>query len=192
MKTLTWDVDDVLNDLTREWFQRGWLPQHPGCKMSYDDLVENPPHRLLSVPQETYLDSLDAFRKAHGSALQPDATTLAWFTQHGGRFRHRALTAMPLHLAEISAGWVMRHFGNWIRSFNIVPSPRAQTPCVDYGRSKAEFLQWLGPSDMVIDDNPSILAEVSQRGIPVLLWPRPWNGHSSNAAQVLGILTALQ
>ena len=31
MKTIAWDVDDVLNDCMRTWFERTWLPAHPGC-----------------------------------------------------------------------------------------------------------------------------------------------------------------
>lgn len=188
MKTLIWDVDDVLNDLTRDWFQRWWLPQHPHCKLAYDEIRENPPQRILSIPLETYLDSLDAFRREHGSSLKPDAALLAWFQKNGHRFRHMALTSVPLDFADISAAWVMKHFGYWIRSFNVVPSPRAKTPHPHYDRSKAEFLVWLGASGMMIHDNPATIAGVGRHSIPTLLWPRPWNDNSLTIAEALETL----
>ncbi|MGO8697367.1 MAG: hypothetical protein ACLQVY_06585 [Limisphaerales bacterium] len=191
MKTLTWDVDDVLNDQMRDWLQRWWLPQHPQCKVAYEEIKENPPQRVLSIPLQTYLDSLDAFRQELGASLRPNAAVLAWFQQHGPRFRHMALTTTPLHFADISAAWVMKHFGNWIRSFNVVPSPRATISHVHYDGTKAEFLDWLGPSDMMIDDNPATIAEMGQHSISTLLWPQPWNGSSMAPAEALETLARL-
>jgi hypothetical protein len=191
MKTLTWDVDDVLNDLMRDWLRLWWLPQHPQCKLAYDEIRENPPERILCVPRETYLESLDAFRREHGPSLMPNAALLAWFQSHGHRFRHMALTTVPLHFADVSAAWVMKHFGNWIRSFNVVPSPRADAPHVQYDRSKAEFLDWLGTPDMMIDDNPKTIAEVGRSCIGTLLWPQPWNDSRLTPAQALEALARM-
>lgn len=175
MKTLTWDVDDVLNHLMRDWLEIAWLPDHPECTVTYAQIRENPPERILGVSQETYLNSLDDFRQARGHALKPDPTVLAWFRNHGHRFRHMALTRVPLRFAPTSAAWIMKHFGNWIRSFNVVPSPRVDAPHIEYDASKAEFLDWLGGSDMMIDDSPKTIEEVGRHSVPTLLWPQPWN-----------------
>jgi hypothetical protein len=191
MKTLTWDVDDVLNDLMRDWFQLWWLPRHPRCKLAYAQIRENPPQRIFSIPAQEYLDSLDAFRQEHGPSLKPNADLLAWFQNHGHRFRHMALTTVPLEFADVSAAWVMKHFGNWIRSFNVVPSPRAKTAHIDYDRNKADFLDWLGPSDLMIDDKPGTIAEIARHSRPALLWPQPWNDQSLTPAQALDSLARL-
>jgi hypothetical protein len=116
---------------------------------------------------------------------------LAWFKDHGDNFRHMALTTTPLPHADISAAWVMRHFGNWIRSFNVVPSPRANAPHVQYDTTKAEFLDWLGHSDMMIDDKPKTIADIQKRSTPTLLWPQPWNDNRQTPAEALETLSRL-
>ena len=42
MKTIVWDVDDVLNCLTKEWFENYWLKKNPDCKISYSQINKNP------------------------------------------------------------------------------------------------------------------------------------------------------
>jgi len=192
MKTLVWDVDDVLNNLMRDWFEQGWLPRHPLCKLAYREIRENPPHRILCVQLEEYLDSLDAFRREHLASLAPNPALMVWFQCHGHRFRHAALTKVPLQYADLSAAWVMKHFGNWIRSFNVVPSLRAKNPHIDYDRSKAEFLGWLGACDMMIDDNPENISAVERRSIATLLWPQPWNNSSVTPGSALESLARLE
>ena len=59
LKTIAWDVDDVLNNLMRAWFEEKWLIDHPECNLLYEGLTENPPHRLLETNVDNYLKSLD-------------------------------------------------------------------------------------------------------------------------------------
>jgi hypothetical protein len=191
MKTLTWDVDDVLNDLMRNWLEQWWLPKHPECKVAYQEIRENPPEQILSISRQTYLDSLDDFRSERGASLIPNAALVAWFQSHGHRFRHMALTTVPLQFADLSAAWVMKYFGNWIRSFNVVPSPREKAPHVRYDQNKADFLGWLGSSNMMIDDNATTIAEIGKRSIQTLLWPQPWNDSPLKPAEALATLSRL-
>ena len=87
MLTLVWDVDDVLNDLMRAWFEQGWKREHAACGLEYDDLRENPPHLALGASREQYLASMDAFRKTQaGINLTPNPELLVWFSEHGGMF----------------------------------------------------------------------------------------------------------
>jgi hypothetical protein len=86
----------------------------------------------------------------------------------------------------------MRNFGNWIRSFNVLPSPRADVSHIQYDTTKADFLDWLGTSDMVIDDNPKTIAEVGRRSVPTLLWPQPWNDNRVRPAEALETLVRLE
>ena len=62
MKTIAWDVDDVLNDLMLMWFRQRWIIEHDDCKLKYEELTENPPHRLLGISVYEYLQSLDDYR----------------------------------------------------------------------------------------------------------------------------------
>lgn len=190
MQTIVWDVDDVLNDLTRAWFEGAWHPAHPERELRYEDLTENPPHRVLGVELDPYLVSLDAFRLSEeGRNLEPAGDLLTWFRQHGAAFRHVALTATPRICAPHVAAWVMRHFGDWIRSFHFVPSPRAQQPVPLYDQGKGEFLRWFGRADVFVDDNPAQIEEAENMGIHAVLMPRPWNKGRQNVCEALNGLT---
>jgi hypothetical protein len=177
MLTIAWDVDDTLNDLMYIWFEEWWRSKHPDCRLSYEDLTENPPHRLLGITKTDYQDSLDTFRlSGHYSRLLPNPAVLRWFEEHGHRYRHIVLTAVPRVAASISASWVMTHFGAWIRTFHFVPTPRSSDSIPAYESSKAEYLKWLGLADVFIDDNPGSVREVRSLGIRSYLTSRPWNG----------------
>lgn len=175
MITLVWDVDDVLNDLTRRWFEDAWRPAHPGVPVAYQDLSRQPPSALLGVSDVEYLASLDDFRARCYAQLEPEADVLAWFAARGAGFRHVALTATPIRHAPVVAAWVMRHFGPWIRAFAVLPSPRPDEHLPVYDHSKGDVLSWLGVADVFIDDNPANIAAAAARGIRTILAPRPWN-----------------
>jgi hypothetical protein len=176
MITIVWDVDDVLNELMRDWLEDAWLPQHPECELIYEDLRQNPPLDQLGVSRAEYLASLDAFREKYGADLRPNLEVLRWFQEHGHKYNHAVLTAVPLKHAGISSSWVFRHFGRWIQSFNIVPSPRPDEPPGIRIRKKGEFLASWGKTNLFIDDAPTNVVDVQSSGIPCLLYPRPWNG----------------
>ncbi|MBN2124208.1 MAG: hypothetical protein JW821_07940, partial [Deltaproteobacteria bacterium] len=104
MKTIIWDIDDVLNDMMRTWFEDRWFPSHPGCTLVYDGITENPPHALLGVTLSEYLSSLDEFRLSREAGeMAPVPEVMDWFRTHGERFRHMALTAAPLLASSVSA-----------------------------------------------------------------------------------------
>jgi hypothetical protein len=189
MQTIIWDVDDVLNDLTREWFMAQWLPEHSGCAVRFEELTRNPPHALLGTTEQDYLTSLDSFRLSDaGRDLPPNREVLAWFEQEGARFRHVALTATPLMNAQHAASWVLRYFGRWIRTFAFVPSPRPGDPPSAYDRSKKEFLAWWGRADILIDDSPSHTAAAAQLGIRTFLVSQPWSRGGEPMGDILEAL----
>src|SRR5258708_13968189 len=122
MRTIVWDVDDVLNNLTEFWLA-GWRGTHPEAILDYPSISKNPPHDLLSISFETYLESLDRIRssvEAH-EKLTANPLIKEWLSRHGHRYRHMALTARPGHAAGPAAAWVLRHFGAWIRSVAFGP-----------------------------------------------------------------------
>jgi hypothetical protein len=193
MKTIAWDVDDVLNECMRTWFEQTWLPAHPGCTATYQQIVENPPSRILGCTTTEYLDSLDEFRQTEAARqMQPIPQVMQWFTQYGSRFRHVAISAVPLSAAHLSAAWVIRHFGLWIRAFHFIPSPREANPTPVYDRSKGEALRQWGTIDAFIDDNPDNLASAERFGIRTFCFPRPWNRGTSSLPQILDDLTTLE
>jgi len=192
VKTIIWDVDDVLNDLMRTWFERWWIPSHLGCPITYDQISKNPPHELLGVSKSEYLASLDEFRLSElAREMMPLPEILAWFYQKGDHFRHIALTATSLRTAPVSAAWVMRHFGRWIRSFHLVPSMRQGEKIPVYDQSKEEFLRWWGKGDILVDDNPLNIDVAEVLGIQTVLIPRPWNQSRLTLGEVLCVLTRL-
>lgn len=191
MPTFVWDIDDVLNGLMRDWLAEEWLPSHPSCKLTYSDLVENPPHRVLGVPREEYLASLDCFRvSAKAAAMQPNPAILAWFRLHGARHRHLALTARPLGSTPHAAEWLFRHFGGYVRCFGVVPS-RLEDGLPQYDQGKDAFLEWFGKADYLIDDSPANIAAARNLGVRGVLYPQPWNRSSVTVDEALSQLTAL-
>lgn len=192
MPTIVWDVDDVLNTLMRSWFEECWLTLHPECLLRYEDLVENPPHRLLGVNLGEYLSSLDEFRLSGGfQQLEPVGEILEWFDKFGGGFRHIALTATPMVAAPISAAWVMRHFGQWIRCFSFVPSKRKGEYTPQYDNTKGEFLSWWNKADILMDDNLANFEAAKLVGIQSILMPQPWNNSKLTIAESLELLVSL-
>jgi hypothetical protein len=191
MLTIVWDVDDVLNDLMRQWFECEWLTRHPDCALGYEDLKLNPPHSILGVETRVYLESLDRFRAAPGaSLLNPNAEVLSWFRENGAGCRHIALTARPLSSAPDVAGWVMRHFSRWIRCFGVLPSrPDSEAPI--YDRTKADFLRWIKAGDVLIDDTPENRTYAEAAGIRTLAFPQPWSGSQQTVSELLRELTLL-
>ena len=176
MVTIVWDRDDVLNDLMRNWLEQWWIPTHPGCRVAYEKLKENPPHRILGVSREEYLLSLDQFRLSkYGEAMRPLPEMIAWFNKYGDNFSHIVLSATPLDTAPVSASWTFSHFGSWVRSFHVIPAVRDERPIAEYERDKGFYLKWLGKGDVLVDDSPTNLEAARRHDIAGVLIPRPWN-----------------
>lgn len=187
MKTIAWDVDDTLNDVTRLWLERWFLPRNKGCSLSYRGMTANPPHILLGVSHAAYLRSFDEFRLSGiYSTMKPRREVLAWFKKNGARYRHIAVTAVPLKAAHESASWVYRHFGRWIRTFHIVPSPRKGEKLPIYDSTKADFMHYLGGCAYFLDDAPANIMAARRTVGRCLTVPAPWNKEPGGMAELLG------
>lgn len=189
MKVVIWDVDDVLNDLMGEWLKRSWRKMNPNCSLEYPMLTRNPPHELLGVPKGQYLDSLDAFRQNHFMDLKPLPEMQDWFHSYGHKARHIAVTSVPLKASHLSASWVFSHFGRWIRSFHVVPSPRPGDLSETGNPTKAEFIYAFSKADLVVEDNPETITSLRQKGINTLTVPRPWNRSAETVGDTLAKLS---
>lgn len=183
MITIAWDVDDVLNNLTEAWLSA--QPFSPG----YNTLTCNPPLSHLNISLDDFRDALDRFRAAHFADLPPNAEILAWFQQYGHRAHHIALSAVPRKFATISAAWTFTYFGDWIRSYNFIPSPRTPDTHPTYDDSKGRFLSRCGKVDILVEDNQSNAIAATELGITVCLYPQPWN--MARALSVPTFLTQL-
>ena len=188
MRTIVWDIDDVLNDLMRAWFLEAWKPAHPQCTAAFEDLRENPPHRILGVERSEYLASLDDFRMSErGRDLTANPAILGWLAKYGRQHRHVALTARPLNTAPYASEWLFRHFGAYFRCFGVVPSrPEPATPV--YDNHKGDFLNWMGGADLFVDDSEENVALAEGLGIRAMLYPQPWNRSSVSVPELLNSL----
>ena len=193
MITIAWDIDDVLNELMRFWFNKKWLIEYPKCSLKYDEIKENLPHKLLGVSKEKYLTSLDEFRLSmQYRNMQPVLEVKKWFLQNGEFFRHIAITAVPIHAAYVSAEWVLRHFGIWIRTFHFVPSVRKGLRMPQYDKSKKDFLRWFGKVGIFIDDNEANIQDCINLGIKSILFPQPWNRSKLTISETLEMLKGIE
>ncbi|MBA4388989.1 MAG: hypothetical protein C0404_13490 [Verrucomicrobia bacterium] len=174
------------------WLENSWVPEHPGATITYDALKANPPHELLGVDRETYLSSLDAFRlSGRYDRMEPNRVVLEWFQAHGAGSRHVALTRAPMAAAHISAAWVMKHFGVWIRTFHLIPSPRRRQELPVYDGNKGEYLAHIGGADLLIDDAMDNAGSALESGVKTLLFPRPWNTSRMSVNQLLDEITRI-
>jgi hypothetical protein len=186
MITIAWDVDDVLNNLTEAWLTEN----HP--EAAYEALVTNPPLEPLRLERGDYLASLDRFRATRFDALLPNAEVLAWFREHGHRARHVALSAVPRRFAPVSAEWTLTHFGDWIRTFSFIPSPRPDDAFPPYDPEKGAFLARTDFADALVDDNEKNILDARRLGLADLLFPQPWNSaRDTPARDLLNSLTLL-
>jgi hypothetical protein len=186
MKTIVWDIDDVLNDLTKQWLEKNWLPARPGCTLKYEDITKNPPHHLLGVSMEEYLESLDNFRLSScASAMIPDAYLITWFRKKGSGFRHIALTARPRKTVSPALDWMLRYFGEWFQTFSFVPAERPGETPGHPDHDKAGFLSWLGKADYFVDDNHENVKSAQHLGIAAFLVSCPWNSGGLTLGDIL-------
>jgi len=190
MLTLAWDVDDVLNGLMRTWFKEWWRPRHPECMLDCEDIRENPPQQLLGVELDEYLQSLDDFRlSGRYEKMRPNSNVLEWFKKYGSSFRHIAVTSVPRVAAPVSALWVIRYFGDWIRTFHFTPSFRPGDTSTTFESTKANYLKWVNQVDIFIDDNEKNIHEVNSLGIRCFLVSQPWNFGGMKIEETLKSLT---
>lgn len=190
MLTVAWDVDDVLSETMRTWFEAWWTSKNGDYRLDYEDIRENPPHEILGIERATYLQSLDAFRLSEVfQKMPPNSAVYQWFKQYGKYYRHMALTAVPRAAAAASAAWAVRNFGDWIHTFHFVPSARPGDIPTTYESTKAGYLKWLNRIDIFIDDNEKDIQEVSSLGIRCFLVSQPWNSGGMKIEEVLESLT---
>ncbi len=186
MKTIVWDIDDVLNNFTREWLESCWLPAHPGSRLTYDDLTENPPHQLLGIGRNDYLQSLDQFRLSpRAKAMVPDRYLIDWFRKNGLQYRHIALTARPRKTVNPAFEWVIRHFGEWFQTLSFIPTDRPGEPLAHPDRDKSDFLLWLGKADYFIDDSPGNIAAAKKLNMKAFLVSHPWSREGQALKDIL-------
>ena len=172
--TIFWDVDDVLNDLMREWMV--YYCYANGIRMDYERLTANPPNKLLGISIHDFRKSLDDFRLSEPfSKMQPVPLVYKWFTNNASRTRNIALTATSISTAASSSAWVFKNYSTWIRTFHVVPSPRKNEALPEYARDKIEAMSELSHNGILIDDNEDNIKKAVLAGYTGLLFPRPWN-----------------
>jgi len=186
MKTIIWDVDDVLNDLMYSWFKECWRVYDPNSNLNYHDLIQNPPHEILEITLNEYKLSLDNYRNSEkGRNLKPNEQIINWLRKDGAKFRHIALTARPKQTIPFLAEWIFHHFGDWIRTLSFVPSYRENEKLPVYDKTKTDFLNWLNKADYFIDDSEENINEAKKIGITSFLFPQPWNNGKLTVKQIL-------
>lgn len=187
MKTIIWDVDDVLNDLMYSWFKEYRRVYDPNSNLSYHDLIQNPPHEILGITLNEYKLSLDNYRNSeNGRNLKPNEQIINWLRKDGAKFRHIALTARPKQTIPFLAEWILHHFGDWIRTLSFIPSYREDEKLPVYDKTKTDFIIWLGKVDYFIDDSEENTKAAEEIGITSFLFPQPWNNGKLAVKKILG------
>jgi hypothetical protein len=190
---ILWDVDDVLNQLMKEWLESWHQQEGIGrSHVSFDQLTDNPPHNQIGISLQEYHRSLDEFRNSLAARdLIPNKQVLHWFNQHGRDHVHIALTARPTLTMPNQAAWIYNHFGRWIQSVVAVAPARKYVDSQQHAvfQTKAAYAKWLGKPSVLIDDNQENIASVKGICPFALLFPQPWNASRQKADEVLSQLT---
>jgi len=190
---ILWDVDDVLNQLMREWLHFWHLKNKLASRpVEVSQILENPPSRVLGIPLEQYLQSLDEFRNSSlGRRMTPHPEVFNWFQEFGHKFVHIALTARPSETMPNQASWVYENFGRWIHSVVSVSPSRSELACqrLQIFASKASFIQWLDKPAILIDDTEDNIQEAEQYCVRTFLFPQPWNSSNQTTEDVLDELS---
>ncbi len=190
MLTIAWDVDDVLNNLAYEWLN--YFCKKYNKKISYEDLVINPPCEIIGVSREEYSASLDEFRLSEAALnMEPDKNILCWMEKSGNKFHHIALSATSAQTARNGAYWVMKNFYKYIHSYNIVPSYRANDKVLRPFQNKGEFIESLKFVDVLVDDNEHNIKDAVSAGAQGFLVKRPWNKGGLEIPEILEKLERL-
>lgn len=169
---ILWDIDDVLNDLTRICAEKVLPLRHAGVR--WQDFRHNPPLDELHCSREEYVAQLDHCRENFTQEMMPQPEVLEFFQTNGNKFRSIALSAAPMTMAPLSAEWVLRYFGKWIQTVVFVPSPRPGYEMESAMFSnKAEAVEMLG--GVLVDDAPGNIEPVRHAGGRALAFPAPWN-----------------
>lgn len=179
---IAWDVDDVLNNFMQAWLS--WVKVfYPEKRFpSYQRLTQNPPCELCNMTREEYLKSLDEFRENYYNTpvIMPNPKVLVWFEKfgfevNGKRLFHICITAIPLKFAGLSADWVFKNFGKWIRGFFSVPSEREEDESFPILREKSGVFKHFKKVDIFIDDREENVEKGKKFAKKSLLFPAPWN-----------------
>ena len=190
MLTIAWDVDDVLNNLTEQWLCNYCKTKN--IKIKYENIIENPPHNILNITFDEYIDSLDSFRLSDKALnMLPNSKILNWFEQYGYLFNNIVITSTSAKTSQNSAFWVMKHFYKWIHSFNVVPSYRIDDNVVRINKTKKDFLKKFGNVDIFIDDNEENIEGAKELNIKTFLVSKPWNKNGLEIENILMKLTEI-
>ena len=175
MKHICFDIDDCLNFLTYNWLN--YYKLYNECDIECEQLVENPPHKILEISKKEYLEFLNEFRFDSYENLIPNIEILNWFEKCGDKAYFSVLTSVPRKYASISAEWVLRYFGNWIQSINFIYSKRENDNSIRYFSNKGEWINWFGKVDFFIDDSEKNLQEATMLNPDLICYcPKcPWN-----------------
>ena len=183
----------MLNQLMREWlsfWQRN--KQFDPKSIGTSQLINNPPHRVLGISLEQYLQDLDEFRKSsRGRQLTPHPRVMKWFQEFGHESVHIALTARPSETMANQSAWIYKYFGRWIHSVVSVDPCRSGS---EHQRqpefsSKASFIKWLDKPSILIDDSEDNIRDAREHCLRTFLFPQPWNSSNQTTEDVLDELS---
>jgi hypothetical protein len=175
---IVWDIDSVLNNFEEEWFLYYKSINHEKYKnLFFNDIVDNPPHNILGITKEEYLESLNYFRKYCMHTVKPNMSVLDWLNVYGSKINSSVLTSALYPSLEESAYWLFSNYKRYIRSYTVIPSYINKENAIIYDETKLDFLKKTRNVDIFIDDNEKTINSVKEflPHIKVFCPKQPWN-----------------
>lgn len=179
MLNICFDCDDVLNSLMQNYLDWMYMTdEYKGPKISYEQIVQNPPHDILGISELKYRQTLHKFRFMMYHTLQPNQEILNWFYQYGEKAHFSVLTSAFRDCIPITTKWIFENFSQWVRTFAFVPSKVSNDDInIIYDNNKADWLV-RNHVDIFIDDSLKNIFQVKARSdnkIDCYLVKQPWN-----------------
>lgn len=183
MKTICWDVDNVLNNLIEEWliyYKYVNLGKYDHIK--FNQLLHYNLYNSLNITEKEFIESLDYFTINYYKTLKPNKVILNWFTLYGHLTHNIVLTAFPLRYIEISAQWVLKYYGQWIRSYAFTPLEIREDTII-YDKTKSDYINRMGNIDIFIEDSEKNI--LNSQATNNLILKRPWNNSEMDEIRLL-------
>jgi uncharacterized HAD superfamily protein len=164
--TIVWDIDETLNSYILELLF--YIRLCTGNSLKFEDIKHYNLTKSLPLSDKECWYYIDQFKFiGKYDKLKPNEKIYEWFLKYGHKANHIALTASSLRTAHISASWLFKNFGQWIRGFHVIPSDRAEKVII-YDKKKADWLK-RNKTDVYIEDCEKNYKAAKRLGINCLL-----------------------
>lgn len=163
------DVDEVLGDNLRVMLP--WMKEHYGVSVAWRDMWSYKFYESWDETPSEAREQIDAFIESHAFATMPPVKGSQEAVHRLANNGHElfVVTSRPRFLDGVTEDWLHTHFGD-------VFEDTLYTDMHGFGEETPKHvLAQRHGLDVHLDDNAEYACHVSEVGVPVVLFNKPWN-----------------